>query len=57
MTFRSRPIAHRGVALRTVVHCDEPESTRFARQSVHHQMDFIDGAMLFEEILKIVAPL
>ena len=57
MTFRSRPIARRGVALRTVVHCDEPKSTRLARQPVHHQMDFIDGAMLFEETLKIVAPL
>jgi hypothetical protein len=49
MTFRSRPIAHPGVALHTVVHCDEPKSTRFARHPVYHQMDFIDGAMLFEE--------
>jgi len=46
--------AHRCVSLRTVVHRDERKSTLFARHAVHYQMNFVDGAMLFEQILKIV---
>lgn len=46
--------AHRGVGLSAIVHRDEPKAARFAGHSVHHQLDFIDGSMLLEEILKIV---
>src|SRR5207253_8755270 len=46
--------AHRGIGLGVVIHCDEREPARFARHLVHHQMDFVDGAMWFEQILKIV---
>ena len=46
--------AHRGVGLRTIVHGDERKAARFGSEPVHHQMDFIDGAVLFEQILKIV---
>jgi hypothetical protein len=40
--------------LRVVVHRDEREAARFTRHPVHHQMDFVDRAVLFEKILKIV---
>src|ERR1051325_5641506 len=46
--------AHRGLGLRIVVHGHEREPARFARHPVHHQMDFVDSAVLFEQILKIV---
>ena len=46
--------AHRRVALRRITHGDEREPARFARHSIHHEMDFGDGAVLFEQILKIV---
>ena len=46
--------AHRGIALRGVTHGDEREAARFARHFVHHQMDFFDGAVFLEQILKIV---
>src|SRR5262245_25991088 len=46
--------AHRSVGLRTIIHCDERKSTRFASHAIHHQMDFVDRSMLFEKILKIV---
>jgi hypothetical protein len=46
--------AHGSVGLRVVIHSDEREPARFASHAVHHQMDFIDGAVLFEQILKIV---
>ena len=35
-------------------HGDKRKSARFASHAVHHQTDFVDGAMLFEQILKIV---
>ena len=37
-----------------VVHGDEREPARFTGHPVHHEMDFVDGAVLFEQILKIV---
>src|SRR5882757_6027674 len=54
VNFTAVERAHRGVSLRTVVHRDERKSTRFAGHAIHHQMDFVDGAVLFEQILKIV---
>ena len=45
---------HCGVGLSAIVHRDEAKAARFASEPVHHQMDFIDGSMLFEQILKIV---
>src|SRR5262249_38818352 len=44
--------AHRGVGLCAIVHRDECKAARFASHPVHHQMDFVDRAMLFEQILK-----
>jgi len=46
--------SHCRAGLRVVIHSDESESARFAGHPVHHEMDFIDGAMLFEQILKII---
>src|SRR6201997_1709923 len=46
--------AHCGAGLRVVIECDEREPARFASHTVHHETDFIDLAMLFEQILKIV---
>ena len=46
--------AHRSFSLRVVVHRDECEATRFTGHTVQHQMDFVDRAVLFEQILKIV---
>jgi hypothetical protein len=46
--------ALRGVGLCPVIHRDERKPARFASHPVHHQTDFVDGAMLFEQILKIV---
>src|SRR5881396_1887439 len=46
--------AHRGIGLSAIVHRDERKAARFATDSVHHQTDFVDGAVLFEQILKIV---
>ena len=46
--------AHGGIGLRVVIHGDEREPARFTGHTVHHQMDFVDGAVLFEQILKIV---
>ena len=46
--------AHRGTGLRVVIHGDEREPARFASHPVRHKADFIDLAMLFEQILKIV---
>ncbi len=46
--------AHRGVGLCTIVHRDEREAARFGSEPVHQQMDFVNGAVLFEQILKIV---
>ena len=46
--------ADRGLGLGIVVHRDEGEAARFAGHSVHHQANFVDGAVLFEQILKIV---
>lgn len=37
-----------------VIHGDEREAAGLARHPVHHEMDFVDGAMLFEQILEIV---
>src|SRR5262249_41087463 len=37
-----------------VIHGNEREPARFAGHTVHHQADFIDRAILFEQILKIV---
>ena len=45
---------HRSFSLRVVVHRDEREATRFTGHTVRHQMDFVDRAVLFEQILKIV---
>ena len=45
---------HRGLGLLIVVHRDERKPARFTRHPVHHEMDFVDGAVLFEQILKIV---
>ena len=45
---------HRGTGVRVVVDGDEREPARFAGHAVHHETDFIDLAMLFEQILKIV---
>ncbi len=46
--------AHRGAGLCAVVHSDERKPARFTRHFVHHQMDFVDGSVFFELILKIV---
>jgi len=46
--------AHRGTGLRVVIHRNEREPARFASHSVRHEADFVDLAMLFEQILKIV---
>jgi len=46
--------AYRCFSLRVVIHCDEREAARFAGHPVHHQMDFVDRAVFFEQILKIV---
>ena len=46
--------AHRGTGLRVVIHGDERKPARFASHPVHHEADFVDLAMLFEQILKIV---
>jgi hypothetical protein len=45
---------HRGVGLSAIVHRDERKAARFASEPVHHELDFIDGSMLLEQILKIV---
>ena len=45
---------HRGTGVRVVIDGDEREPARFAGHAVHHETDFIDLAMLFEQILKIV---
>ena len=37
-----------------VIHRDKGEAARFTGHLVHHQMDFVDGSMFFEQILKIV---
>jgi hypothetical protein len=42
------------VGLGVVIHRDKREAARFSRQFIHHQMDFVDGAVWFEQILKIV---
>jgi hypothetical protein len=46
--------AHRGVGLCVIVYRDERKAARFTGHPVHHQMDFVDGAVLLEQILKIV---
>jgi len=46
--------AHRNTGLRVVIHGNECESARFASHAVRHEADFVDLAMLFEQILKIV---
>ena len=46
--------AHRGSGLCVVIHGNECEPARFAGHPVRHQADFVDLAMLFEQILKIV---
>jgi hypothetical protein len=46
--------AHGGIGLGVVTHGDEREAAGFARHPIHHQMDFVDSAVLFEKILKIV---
>ena len=45
---------HRGTGVCVVIDRDEREPARFAGHAVHHETDFIDLAMLFEQILKIV---
>jgi hypothetical protein len=40
--------------VRIVIDGDEREPARFASHAVHHEADFTDLAMLFEQILKIV---
>ena len=45
---------HCRLGLRVVVHGHEREAAGFARHPVHHEMDFVDGAVLFEQILEIV---
>ena len=45
---------HRGTGVRVVIDGDEREPARFAGHAVHHETDFTDLAMLFEQILKIV---
>jgi len=44
----------RRTGLLVVIHCDKGEAARFTGHLVHHQMDFVDGAVFFEQILKIV---
>ena len=44
--------AHRGVGFSAIVHGDERKSTRFAGYTVHHQIDFVDGSMLSQQVLK-----
>jgi len=46
--------AHGGIGLGVVIHGDEREAAGFACHPVHHQMNFVDSAVLFEKILKIV---
>ena len=46
--------AHRSFSLRFVVHSDEREAARLTSHPVHHEMDLIDGAVFFEQILEIV---
>src|SRR5256885_15212199 len=46
--------AHRSGGLGGVVHSDERKAARFTSHLVHHQMDFVDGSVFFEQILKIV---
>ena len=46
--------AYRGVGLCAIVHGDERKAARFASEPVHHQMNFIHGTVLFEQILQIV---
>ena len=45
---------HRGFGLFGVIHSDERKPARFAGHPVHHEIDFVDGAVLFEQILEIV---
>jgi len=52
--FSAVESAHCGVGLCAIVHGDERKAARFGREPVHHQMNLIDGAVLFEQILKIV---
>src|SRR6266704_4225049 len=42
------------VGVLVVIHRDKRKPARFTRHLVHHQMDFVDGAVFFEQILKIV---
>jgi hypothetical protein len=49
--FVSVKRAHRGVGLCAIVHGNKRKPARFAREPIHHQMDFVDGAVLFEQIL------
>src|SRR5207244_4472921 len=42
------------VGLLVVIHRDKRKPARFTRHLVHHQMDFVDGAVFFEQTLKIV---
>ena len=44
----------RRLGLRVVVHRNEREPALFTGHSIHHEIDFVDGAVLFEQILKIV---
>jgi hypothetical protein len=46
--------AHGRIGLGVITHGDEREAAGFARHPIHHQMDFVDSAVLFEKILKIV---
>src|SRR5262249_28977260 len=46
--------ADRGIGLSAIVHSDERKAARFTSEPVHHQMNLVDGAVLFEQILKIV---
>jgi hypothetical protein len=46
--------AHRGFGLFGVTHSDERKPARFSGHPVHHEIDFADSAVLFEQILKIV---
>ena len=52
--FAAIKLTHCRVGFRIVVHRDEREAPRLTGHAVHHQMDFINGAVLFEQILKIV---
>src|SRR6266403_1340051 len=48
-----KPVLRR-IGLSVVVHSDKRKPARFTGHLVHHQMDFVDGSMFFEQILKIV---